>query len=280
MDPLRTLLDRQADASPATLPPDLAAFYDGDLRFPEAPPDRPYIIANFVTTLDGVVSFHIPGQSGGGEISGFDSADRLLMGLLRASADAVLVGAATLHEAPRGHLFVAGVVCPEAIESYRRYHPGNPLNVIVSGSGHVDLERAVFRTPQVKTLLITTPAGAEVLAARGVRDLASTAVRVFPPVNGVIPPAAVVEMLRREFQVGLLLLEGGPALFGQFVAAGCVDELFLTLAPQFAGRDDGAIRPGLTSGVTFTPATAPWLNLVSVKQRGQHLYLRYRRRVE
>jgi riboflavin biosynthesis pyrimidine reductase len=59
------------------------------------------------------------------------------------------------------------------------------------------------------------------------------------------------------------------------VAHGCVDELFLTVAPQFAGRDIKQERPGVISGTKFAPETAPWLKMVSVKQSGDHLYLRY-----
>jgi hypothetical protein len=47
----------------------LRLLYGGDLAFPR-PPDRPYVVANFVQTLDGVVSYAIRGRSGGGEISG------------------------------------------------------------------------------------------------------------------------------------------------------------------------------------------------------------------
>jgi len=75
--------------------------------------------------------------------------------------------------------------------------------------------------------------------------------------------------------VKILLHEGGPALFGDFVVHGCVDELFLTVAPQFAGRDARRQRPGLVAGAEFLPQTAPWLKLLSVKQSASHLYLRY-----
>ena len=63
----------------------------GRLQFPPHP-HRPYIIGNFVTTLDGVVSLSIPGHEGGGDISGFNQHDHLVMGLLRAIADAVIEG--------------------------------------------------------------------------------------------------------------------------------------------------------------------------------------------
>ena len=88
------------------LPIELATLY-GSLRFPQ-PATRPYVIGNFVTTLDGVVSLNAPGQAGGGEISGFNHHDHMVMGILRAVADAVIVGAGTLRASPR-HLWIAEV---------------------------------------------------------------------------------------------------------------------------------------------------------------------------
>jgi riboflavin biosynthesis pyrimidine reductase len=76
--------------------------------------------------------------------------------------------------------------------------------------------------------------------------------------------------------VELLLHEGGPTLFGHFLAARLVDELFLTLAPQIAGRNGEHPRPGLVADAEFVPETAPWLTLVIAKQQQSHLYLRYR----
>jgi len=75
----------------------------------------------------------------------------------------------------------------------------------------------------------------------------------------------------------MLLHEGGPTLFGQFLSAEAVDELFVTLSPQIAGRKADAIRPALVQGVEFMPNCAPWFRLLSVRQKAEHLYLRYRR---
>lgn len=68
------------------MPPGLAALYGGELAF-ETPDERPSVLANFVSTLDGVISYTLPGRSGGGEISGNNLADAFVMGLLRALAD-------------------------------------------------------------------------------------------------------------------------------------------------------------------------------------------------
>jgi len=280
LEQITTLLDRNGASGQIVLPEELRTLYGGDLLFPPHD-DRPYVIGNLVSTLDGVVSYEVPGRSGGGEISGFNEADRFIMGLLRASADAVVVGARTLREVAPGHLWLPDHVYPEARESYARYRKGAlnkrepPLNVIVSGSGAVDLQRPAFRTRDARTLFVTSPSGAEVLAKNGVADLPSADVRAIETPEGKIAPDSILKLLHDEFAVKFLLHEGGPALFGDFVAHSCLDELFLTVAPQFAGRNIKQPRPGVISGVAFLPETAPWLKLVSVKQSSSHLYLRY-----
>ena len=280
MEQITTLLDRDGVLNESVLPEDLRILYSGDLQFPKHA-DRTYVVGNFVSTLDGVVSFQIPGKSGGGEISGFNAADWFIMGLLRASADAVVVGAGTLRDTAAGHVWLPEHVYPEARDLYLRYRQGvlkksePPLNVIVAGSGTVDLQKAVFHTPEVRAIIITSPNGSERLASNGLESLPSVEVRVLDSPDGRISPVSSLKLLREEFAVKHLLHEGGPALFGDFVAHGCVDELFLTVAPQFAGRDVKRPRPGVISGTEFAPETAPWSKIVSVKQSGHHLYLRY-----
>src|SRR5579863_1537747 len=97
LDPLDSLYEVEY-GSTLPLPPELATIYCR-LQFP-AYQGRPYVIGNFVTTLDGVVTLNVPGQAGGGPISGFNQHDHLVMGLLRAVADAVIVGAGTLRAVP------------------------------------------------------------------------------------------------------------------------------------------------------------------------------------
>ncbi|MBZ5590986.1 MAG: RibD family protein [Acidobacteriia bacterium] len=284
MELIRTLLDRQVPASPPALPEGLRTLYGGDLCFPGSGSDRPHVIGNFVSTLDGIVSFAVPGKAGGGDISGFNSGDRFIMGLLRASADAVMVGAATLDEVSQSHLFVAESIYRAASDSYALYRreilhkPRYPLTVIVTGRGNVDLRRAVFRTPDVRTVILTTEEGRARLAAAGAASLPSTEVRVIQAPGSRLPAGALLELLSSEYNVRLLLHEGGPTLFGSLVAEGLVDEFFLTLAPQLAGRTPESVRPGMIAGIEFLPGAAPWLELFSVRQCGDHLYLRYRKR--
>src|SRR5580704_10455329 len=95
---VKTLVDCDNANAESALPPELREMYDGDLRFRTSSAGRPYVIANFVSSLDGVASYQIAGESGGSAISGSNPADRFIMGLLRASVDAVMVGAGTLQD--------------------------------------------------------------------------------------------------------------------------------------------------------------------------------------
>jgi riboflavin biosynthesis pyrimidine reductase len=280
---VRTLIDRDQQYAEPALPQRLRELYDGDLHFRTSPSERPFVIGNFVSTLDGVVSYKIKGHADGSTISGCDLADRFIMGLLRASADAVLVGARTLHDVSPKSLWIPEYTYPDAKNLYTEYRvnalhkPEYPLVVVVSGSGRLELERAIFRTPGVRTVVITTSAGKDELAQAGATRLGSVQIHVVDASDGSIAPLAMLRLLYLQFGIGMLLHEGGPTLFGQFLAAEAVDELFMTLSPQIAGRKADAIRPGVVQGVDFVPDCAPWFQLLSVKQNAEHLYLRYRR---
>lgn len=283
MELVRTLFDRDELAG-RFLTQELHDLYDGDLHFPAVAAGHPYVVGNFVSTLDGVVSFKIKGQSGGGPISGSDPGDRFIMGLLRASVDAVIVGSGTVHDVSPKHLWIPSFVNPELKTQYANFRVNhlhkaeNPLVVIVSGSGRLDLQRAVFLTPTVTVLIVTTASGQKQLVAAGATSLASVKVRVLDKDGGNgVSAAKILQLLASEFGVTTLLHEGGPTLFGQFLQAGLVNELFLTLSPQIAGRVPKSARPAVVQGIEFLPNTAPWFELLSAKQKTEHLYLRYRR---
>jgi riboflavin biosynthesis pyrimidine reductase len=280
---IHTLIDRDQDRFETALPPGLKELYDGNLPFRKSPAERPYVIANFVSTLDGVVSYGINGQAGGSTISGSDPADRFIMGLLRASADAIIVGARTVEDAGPQSLWVPQYTFPDARELYSDFRvntlhkPAYPLLVIVTGSGKLDLDRAIFRTPAMRTIVMTTPAGRDQLTRAGATKLTSVQIHALDSGSGTLDAPAMMQLLYAQHGVRRLLHEGGPTLFGQFMAAQAVDELFLTLSPQIAGRAPDSLRPALVQGTEFMPAAAPWFQLLSVKQSADHLYLHYLR---
>ena len=272
--PLETLFDTDS-GNTLTMPPELAMIY-GKLQFPPHA-GRTYVIGNFVETLDGVVSLNIPGHSGGSEISGNSQQDRMVMGLLRSAADAVIVGAGTLRSVPN-HLWTGEHIFPPLADTYRDLRKmlgkaGLPLNVIVSGSGALDPKLPVFSSGTVSTLVITNNLGLQEIHKL---SLPSSTVQVEAIAgSGRISAQAVLEAVNRVHKSDLVLIEGGPHLIGDFFAERLLDELFLTLAPQIAGQDDANQRPALVQGHVFAPERPLWGKLVSIKRADDHLFLRY-----
>ena len=272
--PLKTVWTlNQGKAVP--LPAGLARLY-GRFRLPEAGSD-PHIFSNFVTTLDGVVSLHVRGHANGQDISGCNEQDRLVMGLLRAVADVVVVGAGTLA-ADRQHVWTPEMICPALASDFGRLRkalgkPGPPLNVIVSGSGSLDLRLPVFSSGAVQVMVITSNAGAKRLAEQRIPQAVD--IRTVRSRGSLIAPRTILNEICRVHAVKQILLESGPRLSADFYQQRLVSEQFLTLAPQIAGRKEGDGRLGMAMGQQFAPRNPLWGQLVDVRQAGSHLFLRY-----
>lgn len=277
---IRTLYDgTEAPLSPY-LTKILRAAYDGELFIGDSS-RRPLIIANFVQTLDGIVSLKIPGKSGGAEISGRNEEDSFIMGLLRACADAVMIGEDTFRNAP-GHAWTADFIYPTFEKDFHafRKHVGknslHPLNVVVSGMGNVDLDQPLFRQEKIRSLVLTTQQGAAHLHQR-YGDSLPAPVHILPG-DAAFDPSDMVALLHADYGVKLLLHEGGPTLLSSFLKQALLDELFLTMAPQIVGRDQAGKRPAFSGPLWLAPEQAIWGTLLSVKRavKSGHLFLRYR----
>lgn len=272
-NPLESLFDVVRGAA-LPLPPDLATLY-GRLAFP-LHSGRAHVIGNFVTTLDGVVALNEPGHASGGDISGFNQHDRMVMGLLRAVADAVIVGAGTLRSVPQ-HLWTAQYIYPPLAGVYQQLRtnlgkPTPPLNVIVTTHGAVDLDLPVFQSGEVPVLLVTNTQGEERIRSQNLQpNIQLAAIQKAGPLSA----QAILQEVNHIRQCEVILVEGGPQLMGDFFAGQALDELFLTLAPQIAGRDGEVERPGLVMGKRFAPEDPLWGTLVSGKRSESHLFLRY-----
>jgi riboflavin biosynthesis pyrimidine reductase len=271
LSPLEPLYD-SGHGNDLQLPDVLSRLYGG-IAFPA--PARPYVIANFVETLDGIVALTDSGRAGGGPISGNNQHDRMVMGLLRAAVDAVIVAAGTARLAP-GHVWSAEHIFPDLTDEYHRLStslgkPERPLNVIVTSSGKIDANNRVFASGDVPVLIVTTERGAAKIDRNALPSTVD--VRVLAK-DGPLSATAIVEATRDASGGDRFLLEGGPQLMGAFFDERLIDELFLTLSPQVAGRENGE-RPGFVEGKTFAPDDPRWGKLLSVKRAGEHLFLRY-----
>jgi riboflavin biosynthesis pyrimidine reductase len=209
-------------------------------------------------------------------VSGFSPTDRLVMGLLRALADVVLVGAATLR-ASSGKARTAAEASPPAaaaISDLRRRLglPRRPTLLVATRGGDLDPTLPAFRDAE-SPVVIAAPGDA---AARLRSNAFGPHVRVEAlPHDDAGSPHGLLAIATR-LGARVVLSEAGPHLTAQLVGAGLLDELFLTLAPQLAGRDADAPRLNLLEGVALWPSAPAWISLASVRRSGDHLFLRYR----
>ncbi len=274
LSPLETLLEAKRGRA-LRLTPNLTRLY-GSFRISQAHAGQ-YVFSNFVSTLDGVVSLQARGHVGGGDISGFSIQDRMVMGLLRAIADVVIVGTGTLEADPE-HMWTPDDICPDLTDDYRALRmalrkPAAPLNVVVSGSGRIDLRLPVFASGRVQTAVITTSAGAKHLIRQKIPPWLK--IHAVPRCRDMIPPSSILAAVDRLNAGKWILIEGGPQLLGEFYARRLVDEQFLTLAPQIAGRQYGDGRLSLVMGQAFAPGNTRWGTLTDLRRGASHLFLRY-----
>jgi riboflavin biosynthesis pyrimidine reductase len=247
-------------------PPDeLTTTYGGPLRFTE-----PTLYANLVASLDGVVA--IPGELQSSHlIAAGSQVDRFVMGLLRAYADVVLVGAKTLRSSPRTR-WTAAHAYPPAAALYaelrrQRDRPPQPTLAVLSGSGRIDPQHPGLRG---RAIVLTSEQGAAQLG----RGLPRSAAVVALGDSSPLEPRAAVEALRTRGH-GLILCEGGPTVLGALVTDGLVDELFLTVSPLLAGRTLRDPRSSLIEGASFLPDLSVAGRLLSVRRSSSHLFVRY-----
>jgi riboflavin-specific deaminase-like protein len=223
------------------------------------PSSRPYLLLNMVSTADGRAT--LAGRSGaiGGE------ADKELFHGLRTVVDAVMAGAGTVRAERYRRL-----VRDERHREIRRERglEEEPLACIVSGRLALDSEIPLLSDPGAHVAVVTTSKAslpqecrAQIEYVRATRE-------------GLLDlPGALCE-LRERFAIHTLLCEGGPHLNSHLLAAGLVDELFLSLAPTLAGGDAMSETLRILSGPELDPPVT--LELLGALEHDSHIFLRYR----
>lgn len=190
------------------------------------PGHSPVLIrAVMISSVDG--STTIDGRSG----ALGTPADRLVYDAMRARADVVLVGSGTALAEGYGAAEVASAWAD------RRRRPAPPV-VVLSRSlpdALIELCRASDGGVHVAASAATRPERIETARAAGVT------VHVLEPG----PYAESLRAMLADLGAGEVAFEGGPALLGEFLTQGLVDELVLSIAPEIIV---GANGPGLVSG--------------------------------
>jgi riboflavin biosynthesis pyrimidine reductase len=263
IEPFRVLAEAE-DLPRWDMPEQLAALYGGAIGLEE-----PCVVANFVESLDGVVA--VPRLPRSHAVIGDDSeADRFVLALVRACADAVVVGSGTLLASPKGTWRIDRAYPPaaEALAELRdrRGRAAQPLVVVVTTGASLDPAHPVLESG---ALVLTTDG-----AATRLRASVPGASEVVAVNDGETVHLARALELLRDRGCPVVLTEAGPSMFGSLVASQLVDELFLTVSPVLAGRAATA-RLGLIEGVELVPQTHVAGRLRSVRTHGSHLFLRY-----
>ena len=256
----------EAEGVPAfDLPEELESLYGGSFGV-----EPPLLYANFVETLDGIVAIRSEPRSNR-LISGDSETDRFVMGLLRAAADCVLVGSGTLHGSPKA-LWTPEKAHPPSAGLFAELRgrlglAPEPMLVVMTASGALDPQHPAL---EHGAIVLTTPSGAE----RSRRELPETVEIVTLDGETAVDPGEAVTALR-ERGYGSICSEAGPHVFGSLVAAGLVNELFLTVSPFLAGRSELGERLGLVEATELLPERRERARLLSLRRDGGHLFLRY-----
>lgn len=206
------------------------------------------VFSNTAVSLDGRINTRE------GRFVFFGSArDHARMSALRAEADAVLVGGATFRNWPHPSL-------PDAGDRHRLR--GRPWNVVVSRTLDVPLTPAFLAETGIRPLFLTR-------AAAVPADFAAE-VEAWDGPGEDLPVPWMLDVLRRRGIERLLVEAGGDLLF-QFIAAGAIDELNVTLCPLLVGGD----APALLRGEGFPWPEVRRLRLLSADVDGDEVFLRY-----
>jgi riboflavin-specific deaminase-like protein len=232
----------------ATSPPDLAS----GLRLGEkAWPERPYLVLNMVSSLDGkaTIDWRTRGLS--------TELDRQLFHHLRTQADAVMVGAGTVRIERYGRMAKTDELRDKR---EREGLARDPLAVIVSARLDLPADLPLLNAPEQR-VVIATGSDASLPDLRGQVEYAR--------VGDNLP--LLMARLREDHGIRSVLCEGGPTLNSHLLAAGLVDELFLTLNPQLAG---GASALTIVAGRELVEPVE--LELVSAAEGDGELFTRWR----
>ncbi|PBC63024.1 5-amino-6-(5-phosphoribosylamino)uracil reductase [Streptomyces sp. Tue6028] len=219
---------------------------------------HPYVLLSAAVSLDGFLDDTGPERLLLSGAADFDRVDEV-----RASSDAILVGAGTIR-ADNPRLLVNSAERRAARVAAGR--PEYPLKVTVSGSGDLDPAAQFWHTGGEKAVYTTDKGAARAAEAlRGLDHLGIDIVSTGPELDW----RALLEHLHDVRGVGRLMVEGGGRVHTQLMREGLADELQLAVAPLFVGQPDA---PRLFGPGAYPPGR---MRLVETRAVGDVVLVRY-----
>jgi len=219
--------------------------------------DRPYTLLSCGMSLDGYLD--------GATVKRLplsNEADLDRVDAVRASCDAIMVGAATVrNDNPRLLIRVAD----RRQERMARGLPPSPVKVTVTAGGQLDAEADFFTTGEAEKLVYCPSA-----AVPATRERLAAVATVVDAGDRVDMRTVSEDLLARG--VNRLMVEGGGSLHTQFLTADLADELQVVVAPFFVGDSRARRFVGDGSFPWHPGRRAP---LAEVRQIGDVVLLRY-----
>ncbi|MEA2402173.1 MAG: hypothetical protein QOK00_2576 [Thermoleophilaceae bacterium] len=216
-----------------------------------APSDRPYLVLNMVSSLDGkaTIDWRTKGLS--------TQLDREVFHRLRTQGDAVMIGAGTVRAERYGRMAKS-----DELRDAREQEglARDPLAVVVSARLDLPSDLPLLNEPEQR-VVIATGSDASLPGAGEQVDYERT---------GADLPLLMAR-LRQEHGIRSVVCEGGPTLNSYLLAAGLVDELWLTLNPKLAG---GAAALTIVAGRELVEPVD--LEPISIAEGGGDLFTRWR----
>jgi len=233
-----------------------------DLEAAYAPGDdtataRRLVRINMISSLDGAIS--VKGRSGllGGP------GDKEVFDVLRSLADVIVVGAGTARAERYGP---ARVSAEHQARRRARGQTAVPPIAVVTRSCHLDWSSPFFTDAEARPIVVTTADADEEARRRAI----AVADVVDAGTGDVDLATAFVALSARGARH--LVVEGGPGLNAQVVAAGLMDELCLTLSPRLVAGDGPRVLAGPELAEPFD------LSVAHVLEADGFLFLRLRSR--
>lgn len=249
-----------------------------DLHFPSPPEDRPYIFSSMVLSLDGKMAFMDNPQGpvvASANLIDPDGGltDFWILNVLRAYADAIVVGAKTLASEP--DVVLACFDSDLVQERKEKLGKENlyPLSVIVSLDGKdVPMGHSLFSVPEIQTIIATSYQGGlflketfgnndmvlvgpynrlrEVNAQQilqQIQDAHQAGKKVVLMTGEDEPNAELFLFVLRKIGIFHLLVES-PTYMWLLMNWQMLDEFFVDYSPLFIG---GTITPGYGNGFSY-----------------------------
>ena len=182
---------------------------------------RPFVFLSAAISLDGNIA------TCEGDSSLSNSEDWKRVHFLRANSDAIMVGSETVRTDDSKL-----TVNESLIDAKVKKHP---IRVVVSSDGKIPLKsRIITYRPDITTLVATTSQ----CSLTQKKKLEKSGCQVITCGKGPLTDLSqLLSLLKTDFKVEKLMVEGGSRLNGELLNQQLLDEIQLALAPVISGQE-------------------------------------------